>query len=201
MNNFIKKKATNLSISQRKKMAGGAVNDAWYVTNPNTNGVRAMCPAYCRWINMLKRAYSKKYQLLHPSYIGVTVCDEWLKFSNFADWFYANYKHGHDLDKDLKIKGNKLYSPETCLFVDNSINKLIVSCHSESNLYPEGVGLEVKTGKYRARISIDGERVHLGTFNSMHLASEAYIVAKNNEIKRKASLNPSISDYLLAHLL
>lgn len=85
-------------------------------------------PEYRTWAHMLERCYSKKYQERKPTYKGCTVCNEWLSFQNFARWFSENYYDisGETicLDKDILVIGNKLYSPNTCIFVPNSINVL-----------------------------------------------------------------------------
>ena len=201
MTKFIKIKATKLSIHQRTSVVGCGVNDAWYVTNPKVDGKKVMCPTYCKWMNMLKRACGKRYKKKNPSYEEVTVCDEWLSFSNFARWFERNSVKGFDLDKDIKIKGNKVYSPVTCLFVHNSVNKLLISRSTLKGIYPDGVCIDKRTGKFRARVTIDGVRVYLGDFIDMIDASDAYIKAKNKEIHRKANQYPAIKQYLLGHLL
>ncbi len=72
---------------------------------------------YSTWKSMLMRCYSEKYHAKFPSYIDCSVCDEWLDFQVFALWFTDNYKAGMQLDKDIKVDGNKVYSPSTCLFV------------------------------------------------------------------------------------
>jgi len=201
MREFIKTKATKLAIYQRTSVVGCGVNDAWYVTNPTIGGNKVMCPTYCKWMNMLKRACGKKYKKRNPSYEGVTVCDEWLSFSNFARWLERNSVKGFDLDKDIKIKGNKIYSPDTCLFVHNSVNKLLISRSTLKGPYPTGVSIDKRTGKFRARVTIDGFRVCLGWFVDMTDAGNAYINAKNKEIHRKANQYPAIKQYLLGHLL
>lgn len=67
------------------------------------------------WKGMLERCYSDKYQEKKPTYIGCTVCDDWLNFQNFAEWFYRTFPgEDYQLDKDIKVKHNKLYSPWTC---------------------------------------------------------------------------------------
>ena len=71
-----------------------------------------------RWEGMLGRCYGKSRVL--NAYIGVTVCEEWHNFQNFAEWFYGNYPDDgcyYELDKDIKIKGNKVYGPDACMFV------------------------------------------------------------------------------------
>lgn len=81
--------------------------------------------AYNLWISIFKRSYSDVYHEKYPTYKNVTVCEEWKCFQNFAKWFYENYKphmEGWHLDKDILVKGNKLYSPETCIFIPNELN-------------------------------------------------------------------------------
>ena len=65
-----------------------------------------------------------------PSYIGCKVCEEWLNFQNFARWIYDNKYECDDLelDKDLLIKGNKIYSPNTCCLLPHEINYAISMC-------------------------------------------------------------------------
>jgi predicted transport protein len=73
---------------------------------------------YITWLNMMKRCYDKEYQKKkQPTYIGCIVCDEWHNFNTFNTWFNENYIDGFAIDKDIIIKNNKIYSPETCCFV------------------------------------------------------------------------------------
>tara|TARA_R110000787_G_scaffold4900_1_gene18512 strand:+ start:198 stop:707 length:510 start_codon:yes stop_codon:yes gene_type:complete len=82
---------------------------------PSINGNHTK--PYSTWKSMLMRCYSDKYHAKFPSYKECEVCDEWLDFQVFASWFVVNYIDGFQLDKDIKIDGNKLYSPSTCMFV------------------------------------------------------------------------------------
>lgn len=84
---------------------------------------RVKSSAYICWHNMIKRCYCKEYQEKYPWYSECTVSEEWLNFQNFAEWYYANFKEGFELDKDIKRFGNKVYSKETCQFVPPSINR------------------------------------------------------------------------------
>lgn len=58
-------------------------------------------PVYRVWSQMLARCYSKSQQAKQPSYVGVTVCDEWHNFQNFAEWYENNKVEGWVLDKDF----------------------------------------------------------------------------------------------------
>lgn len=74
------------------------------------------------WASMLGRCYSDDVQKRHPAYVGCTVCDEWHNFSNFVPWYLKNIKAGEHLDKDIKVKGNREYSPSTCLGISPKEN-------------------------------------------------------------------------------
>ena len=85
---------------------------------------------YKTWNHMLQRCYSEKYHEKESTYINCEVCNEWHNFQNFGKWFDDNYYEieGEEmnLDKDILVKHNKIYSPETCVFVPHKINKLFV---------------------------------------------------------------------------
>lgn len=78
--------------------------------------------SYTFWTRMLKRCYCEKYHKVHPTYRDCEVCEEWQYYPNFHQWFEENHIRGYDLDKDIKIDGNRVYSPETCLFVTREEN-------------------------------------------------------------------------------
>ena len=141
------------------------------------------------WRCMLERCNGTKTKELHETYKGCFVCDDWLLFSNFYNWATNpenGYKFGYHLDKDIIVQGNKLYSPQTCCFVPQEINKIIVkSDYSRSN-HQIGVSLQ-RTGKYLAYFSIDSKRHVIGTFDTMEQASLAYKKAKEEHIQRTAT--------------
>lgn len=90
----------------------------------------AQTKAYKTWKGMLERAYCPTFIKKNKAYKGVTVCDEWLHYTNFKAWFAANYIPDYHLDKDLKILGSKEYSPETCTFVPQHVNSLFTGYHT-----------------------------------------------------------------------
>ena len=87
------------------------------------NSRRMRSTAYVCWHNMIKRCYCKKYQEKQPWYSGCSVVKSWHNFQNFAEWYYDNYVDGFELDKDIKVFGNKVYSPEFCQFVPPQVNR------------------------------------------------------------------------------
>lgn len=94
----------------------GYIGDGEY--NFTTHGV-----LYQRWKKMLSRCYSGNY----PTYDDCTVCERWHNFQNFvSDCLtlpgYQDNLSGLHLDKDILVKGNRIYSPLTCQFVEGKIN-------------------------------------------------------------------------------
>ena len=77
---------------------------------------------HATWRAMLRRCYGPEHR---PAYEDVTVCEEWLNFQTFADWYEENHPGtaGLELDKDIKIKGNRVYRPEACQFVTKAENQ------------------------------------------------------------------------------
>ena len=88
--------------------------------------------SYDFWHGMLKRCYSKNDRdiVKYSSYRdkNVSVHKDWYNYQNFKKWFDDNYYkiegERMELDKDILIKGNKIYCSETCVFVPQRINKL-----------------------------------------------------------------------------
>ena len=58
------------------------------------------------------------------------------------------------LDKDILIKGNKIYSPQTCCFVPENLNSLITKNDSIRNNLPIGVSWDKKKNKFISTCSI-----------------------------------------------
>lgn len=77
----------------------------------------------------------------YGKYVECFACDEWLDFQKFAEWFESVqfYKRGWQLDKDLLVKNNKMYSPETCVFLPEEINKALNTKSRERGELPLGL--------------------------------------------------------------
>lgn len=167
---------------KEKKVFGIASNDFNKIIHKNTIEHKA----YSVWYSMIRRCYSYIYQKNKPTYEGCTVCDEWLYFSNFKKWFDENYIEGFQLDKDIIIRGNKVYSPETCCFVPKEIN--IIFQNKSKRIYDLPIGVyKTRYNKYRASLHINGKPVVIGNFNSPEEAFEAYKQEKEKYIKELAN--------------
>ena len=141
------------------------------------------------WRGMFRRCYSETELVKHPTYKYVVVGSEWCNFQVFSEWFYESYNSkvmvDWHLDKDILIKGNKVYSPKTCCFVPAEINQLFVKCDKSRGDLPIGV---FRSGdKYRVAVRKGkGLRVYLGTFDTIEGAFKAYKSTKEKHIKEVA---------------
>lgn len=124
-----------------------------------------MCPFYMRWMSMLQRCYDEGALSRDPSYQGVTVCDQWLTFSAFKSWMETKDWQGKCLDKDLK--GGMVYSPETCLFISQDLNRYWT-------MKRKGVSWEEDRQKWRVKIG----RKHIGRYSSEQEARTMYEFCK-----------------------
>lgn len=145
---------------------------------------------YMLWASMLARCQPGGVQQnKHPTYIGCSVHPEFVHFQDFAEWCQNQIGFGLDdyaLDKDLLIPGNKVYGPDTCVFIPQRLNKLLNANASKRGLYPIGVSYHAGTKRFRASIRIDGQKVELGGFGNADDAHQTYKIAKLNEIRRLA---------------
>lgn len=101
---------------------------------------------YNAWIDMLKRCFIEKTKDKQPSYKDVECCEEWINFETFCDWLYNQqnfdkWKNGcrWAIDKDILVKRNKIYSPQTCCLVPQNVNCLFLKREAERGEYPIGV--------------------------------------------------------------
>ena len=142
--------------------------------------------SYNHWRKMLQRCYDPYYINKHLTYIDCYVCNEWLNFQNFAEWFYKNYYEIKnslmDIDKDILYKGNKIYLPKTCIFVPERINKLFTKNDKVRGEYPIGVTLRSDNKSLCAicSIYINNKHLnkHLGSF-PLNRPFQAFTVYKN----------------------
>ena len=140
---------------------------------------------YDIWSGLFVRCYSEKKLKRCRTYREVEVAEEWHNYKNFKRWHKENYYEIEGekmcLDKDILAKGNKIYSPDTCIYVPEKINLLFKKVSIKRDL-PSGVFLHGKTGKYK---SIHRSQM-LGIYDSIEEASRAYKEAKEQYIKQVA---------------
>ena len=149
---------------------------------------------YDTWHDMLKRCCDPKYHEKYPTYKDCEVYEEWHNFQNFAKWcdenFYEVNNEKMNLDKDILVKHNKIYSPDTCIFVPQAINKLFVKCDkSRGNSV---IGTSPKNGKYQVKCQVfnpetrKSKNEYLGIYETQEKAFEIYKYYKEKNIKEVA---------------
>ncbi|ALY07028.1 hypothetical protein VmeM32_00034 [Vibrio phage vB_VmeM-32] len=151
---------------------------------------------------MLCRCYDPKTHERQSTYVGCVVCDAWQYFQTFAEWYDANYpkdwiSEKYQLDKDLKVNGSKIYSPETCLFVSSVVNTFTTDSGSTRGEHLIGVCWHKGNQKFMARCCnpFTRKQEHLGYFTNeldahkvwrkrkSELAYELAMVQTNDEVK------------------
>lgn len=143
------------------------------------------------WRNMLKRCYCASVVARHPTYTACKVASDWHNFQVFGDWAVDQLGYGvegYQLDKDLLVRDNKLYSPGTCVFLPSQINSLLVSCQATRGEYPVGVHFDKSRGNFQAYLTEFGKRVHLGRHSTPEVAFLAYKKAKEAHLKVVADM-------------
>lgn len=109
--------------------------------------------AYSKWCGIFGRCYSSKLHEKKPMYKGCSVCEEWHDFQRFAAWFDVKcpkQSKEYDLDKDLKISNNKVYCPDSCLFIHHNVNTFLTDNKSIRGKYMIGVNMAKNKKSYEA---------------------------------------------------
>ena len=147
------------------------------------------CPYYATWNRMLMRCYSEAYQKRKSTYKGCSVCEEWLTFSNFRAWMVQQDWKGRDLDKDLLFEGNKVYSPETCVFISGMLNRFFLAREASRGEHMIGVCWNKEKSKFQSncRNPFLNKNEHLGLFDTELEAHLAWKEKKNQLAQRYAT--------------
>lgn len=189
-----------VNLLLRKLICGVGINDADYVAEKkmsvsDVDGITRRvivwgCPFYRVWKGMIERGCSEKFKVKYPTYKDVTVCEEWYRFSVFKAWMEGQDWEGKELDKDILVLGNKVYSPETCVFVSKQVNLFIIEGSSRNSTSKIGTHLYIRTGKYAASCQDPflRSKEHLGYFNTEQEAHEAWLVKKLQHAQMLSSL-------------
>jgi hypothetical protein len=157
------------------------INDADYVVSRKINGKYVECKIYSIWRHMIKRCYNNSTARNLLAYKDCTVAPEWHRFSDFKAWHdVQEYTEGKQLDKDIIYPGNKVYSPNTCVYVSSELNKLFTKANSIRGEYPIGVSKksDLKTTPYRSIIKKNGKLHVLGYYSTPEEAHQVYVQEK-----------------------
>ena len=146
---------------------------------------------YALWCDMLRRCYSDDFKKRQPTYDGCEVSDNFKSYEYFYEWCHKQIGfgvEGFELDKDLLIKGNKVYSESTCVFLPSEINSLLVKRTASRGKHLIGVYFNKKSKAFVAMVSRNkGQPEYLGLFNTELEAFNAYKQAKESFVKEQAN--------------
>ena len=146
---------------------------------------------YALWTRMLTRCYSDGFKNKRPTYEGCEVSDNFKSYEYFHKWCHNQIGFGNEgwhLDKDLLLKGNKIYSEDTCIFLPHEINTLLTKCTASRGEYLIGVYWSKTHKAFVAQVSRNkGGSEYLGLFNTELEAFKAYKTAKEAFIKEQAN--------------
>lgn len=180
---------THTSKNLEARVFGIGVNDVDYPISYAEGRVRRILPSYQMWRGLLGRCYSKDSLIRHPTYQGCSVSEDWHRFSIFALWYTNNHKPQAVLDKDLLVPGNRVYGPETCVFISQSLNNLLLLPVQRKSAK---LGAHPLGDKFTSSYSAQGRQVYLGIFNTATEAHKAYQLAKATEFARAAEAESDI---------
>ena len=190
-------------LCQNKEIKTGAVKDKLL---PNVLGVGIVGDKYnCKingkyvkeyqlWADMLKRCYGEKRHLRHPTYKDCEAGNSFKSYEYFYEWCHSQIGFGNEgdenpfhLDKDLLVKGNKVYSENTCVFIPQEINSLLINNTASRGEHLIGVNWCKTKKAFKAQVNKNkGKQEHLGLFTTEIEAFNAYKIAKESFAKEQA---------------
>lgn len=155
----------------------------------STKGSPEEKAAYGCWSDMIRRCYYERELIRYPTYRGCSVCPEWQCFQVFAEW-YINHPFfglGYHLDKDVLVRGNKVYSPSTCTLLPESLNIMLCDSRAARGKYPVGVSWHKRDENFSCNARIGSKPKYLGNFATAEEASAKYVIYKEAFVKESAN--------------
>lgn len=164
-----------------------------------------------RWSDISNRCNTGgAFQKLRPSYVGCS--NEFGDFQSFVKWSVNQV--GYDLkdskgrkwqlDKDLILHDNKVYSDKTCVFVPSEVNNFLIACDTARGDLPLGVTRNNKTGYTSQCQSGEGKQLRFSGFHCPYEAhrkwQETKLVVGNRIVEKYSELAPIVSQAVFARL-
>ena len=169
----------------------GIVGEKYKTVDENSKSTRE----YMTWYHIIQRCFSTKLKEKQPTYKEITCCKEWLLYENFYEWLHSqeNFDKWYSgkrwaVDKDILIKGSKIYSPETCCLIPQNINCLFLKREAERGKYPIGVHYSEDGFIARCRNPFTDKNEELGIYSTPEKAFNAYKNYKEDIIKKVAKI-------------
>lgn len=145
---------------------------------------------YRLWQGILERCYSQRVQQKQPTYVGCSVSNKFKSYSYFHEWCQEQIGFGQksfQLDKDLLVRGNKVYSEDTYLFIPRDLNILLTKREACRGDLPIGVSLSKDNSGFKSQGSFGTfHKKYLGYFPTAKEAFMRYRQVKESYIKFQA---------------
>ena len=178
--------------------------------NRAANGKYIATPAYKQYRAIIERCRADgKTQKTYASYVGVTLSEDFDTFEKWLEWAKQQIGFGNTsnngkvwpLDKDILLKGNKLYSPDYCVFIPNEINNFVTNRKADRGEYPIGVHYSTKEKKYIASCSMNSKKYYIGGYHSIEESFMAYKQFKEQAAKQLATQYNNLVDIRVINAL
>ena len=164
-------------VAEMKEVRNGSIKDQYAPSvygvgitgtkyHPTVNGRDTK--EYALWHSMLTRCYNDAYKKQRPAYIGCEVSENFKSYEYFYEWCHKQVgfgESGFQLDKDLLVKGNKVYSEDSCVFIPSEINTVLIKSTASRGEHLIGVSWHKTKKAFMAQVSKNkGKQEHLGVF-------------------------------------
>ena len=187
-------------VAEMKEVRNGKVKDPYSPsvfdvgilgTKYPSSVIGVQTKEYELWNNILKRCYSDTLKKRYPTYEDCEVSENFKSYEYFYEWCHKQVGfdvNGFELDKDLLVKGNKVYSESTCVFIPKEINSLLIKRGASRGECLIGVSWHKRGKAFIAQVGKNkGKQEHLGLFNTELEAFNAYKQAKEAFVKEQAN--------------
>ena len=169
----------------------GIAGNKYKTVDENSKSTRE----YMTWYHIIQRCYSDRLKEKQPAYKDIKVCSDWLYYENFYEWLHSQpnfdkwyYGKRWAVDKDILVKGSKIYSPETCCLIPQNVNCLFLKREAERGEYPIGVRYTNDGFTAVCRDPFLDRSVEIGCYSTPEKAFYAYKKYKENIIKQVAQI-------------
>lgn len=139
---------------------------------------------YRRWIDMKQRCFNPNCcNYKYYGARGITICDEWLDFKNFAEW---SLKNGYSKELSIdRINNDGNYEPNNCRWTTKSVQGMSMR-HKNSSGYV-GICKHSTDGAWYGRLKINGKCIYTGRSKDIveaALLRDEYIISNHLPNKR-----------------
>lgn len=162
--------------------------------NPTRGKNNSYLPEYYLWNKMNYRCNPNgAEQRKNPTYVGCECSDAFKNYDLWLEWarqqkgFLQRDENGaiFQQDKDLLVKGNKLYSEDTCVFIPKELNGFLNTSKAVRGQWPIGV-YKYKNAFISQVSNKDGKgylQTYLGSYQTPEEAFCAYKRFKEDKAK------------------